>query len=590
MKHSAHMQLAAARQPRASAPGQRRCGVVLIVVLVLVVMVALAGFGFLAGMSTEYEAARLHGSLLQAQQTLASAESELAWFAGLTERERQLLGGSQHNPLLFRSRLVLPLTAAGSAASSASSVTSPLGSDAAGPAAAASQSSAATPLADGSAVDGTTVDARWRFSMVSVDHTAEQGPVLRFGLQNMSARLHLASVWRWEQATPGQGRQALLQLPGMTEEIADAILDWIDPDDVAREFGAESEYYQTLDRPYRAANALPAHLSELLYVRGVTRGHLRGAGFSGQSAFAADAVTASGSLPQPTTELGAAGLDSAGAGAMGDIAATAAAPGGVTGPGWEQLLTLHAAERNRSRRGAPRVFLNNSSLAALEQQLTGRLPDNLLRYILLARAYGVQFSGGSGTEPPTTLSTAALTPTYQLVSAADLIDSIVQLPAGAGASRVQSPLQSANPDFSSQLATLLDQTTTRVETVVSGRIHPGLAPVAVLRALPGMTPDSVSQIITVRSALEPAEQQSPGWLLTRGLLDVAAFRRVLPELTMGGDVFQTEIVVHRPTGGPLLRRNLLLDAASAPVRRVHWIDLTDEPLPFSLQQLLPPQS
>ncbi|MCA9037168.1 MAG: hypothetical protein KDA91_18655, partial [Planctomycetaceae bacterium] len=51
-----------------------RRGVVLIVVLVLVVMIAFAGFGFVSEMTTEYEATRINGDLLQAQQVMASAE------------------------------------------------------------------------------------------------------------------------------------------------------------------------------------------------------------------------------------------------------------------------------------------------------------------------------------------------------------------------------------------------------------------------------------------------------------------------------------------------------------------------------------
>ena len=53
-------------------PGGSRRGVVLIVVLVLVVMVALAGFGFLAAMSTEYEAAN------KAQLMVANLEELLS--------------------------------------------------------------------------------------------------------------------------------------------------------------------------------------------------------------------------------------------------------------------------------------------------------------------------------------------------------------------------------------------------------------------------------------------------------------------------------------------------------------------------------
>ena len=36
--------------------------------------------------------------------------------------------------------------------------------------------------------------------------------------------------------------------------VADAILDWIDKDDEAREFGAESDYYNAQTPPYSAKN------------------------------------------------------------------------------------------------------------------------------------------------------------------------------------------------------------------------------------------------------------------------------------------------------------------------------------------------
>ena len=83
-----------------------RRGVVLIVVLVLVVMLSLAGFGFLSAMSTEYEAVRLHGSLLQARQTMVSAESQLLWLSGQPRRRREILGGLTNNPNLFCGRSV----------------------------------------------------------------------------------------------------------------------------------------------------------------------------------------------------------------------------------------------------------------------------------------------------------------------------------------------------------------------------------------------------------------------------------------------------------------------------------------------------
>ena len=45
----------------------------------------------------------------------------------------------------------------------------------------------------------------------------------------------------------------LMGLPGMTDDMADAILDWIDADDTPREQGAESDFYGSLDHGYAPA-------------------------------------------------------------------------------------------------------------------------------------------------------------------------------------------------------------------------------------------------------------------------------------------------------------------------------------------------
>jgi len=59
--------------------------------------------------------------------------------------------------------------------------------------------------------------------------------------------------------------------PDEAEIIADSIIDWSDSDDLHLTNGAESEYYEGLDRPYRAKNAWFDSVEELLLVRGVTR-------------------------------------------------------------------------------------------------------------------------------------------------------------------------------------------------------------------------------------------------------------------------------------------------------------------------------
>jgi hypothetical protein len=60
----------------------------------------------------------------------------------------------------------------------------------------------------------------------------------------------------------------LLRLPGMTDDLAAAIMDWRDPDSDISNFGAENEYYLSLPQPYYCKNADFEAVEELLLVRG----------------------------------------------------------------------------------------------------------------------------------------------------------------------------------------------------------------------------------------------------------------------------------------------------------------------------------
>lgn len=537
-----------------SGGNELRYGVVLIVVLVLAIMVALAGFGFLSAMSTEYEAARLNGSMRQAKQTLASAESTLLWFGSLSKQQRKLVGGLYHNPLRFRGHLVESLAEPGAGSSSASLTSNPL-------------------LEQPASEDRGLVDDRWRFSVVAVDQTPEQNSVLRFGLKNESSKLNLNTLMKWEQATPGAGRASLMQLAGMTEAAADAILDWMDADDQAREFGAETDYYQTLDQPYRAANAVPNRLTELLFVKGVTRAMLMGTGAVGDS-----------SEPLLESESSLSLVPSIGG--NGDLSSSSEVVGGI---GWQQHLTLYSAERNLNGQGQPRIFLNSTDPVQLERQLAAVLPEEMVRYILLARVYGLTVSSErqSGVAPSAAPWASSMVAAFPIASLADLVDSTVQVSTANGVIVVQSPLLTSSPDFAPLAASLFDLTTVTAESIIFGRIHLPTASETVLRTIPGLTPELVTQIITQRATLDPAEVESMTWLLSRNVLNPAVFRRVLPELTTGGDVFQADVIVHRAIGGPMLRRNLILDAASTPARRLYWSELTDYPWPYSPELLLP---
>jgi general secretion pathway protein K len=62
----------------------------------------------------------------------------------------------------------------------------------------------------------------------------------------------------------------LFELVQINPDLVDAIVDWVDQDEVPEAAGAESPYYQTLRPSYRAANAPLQTLLELRLIKGVT--------------------------------------------------------------------------------------------------------------------------------------------------------------------------------------------------------------------------------------------------------------------------------------------------------------------------------
>lgn len=119
-------------------------------------------------------------------------------------------------------------------------------------------------------------------------------------------------------------REMLLALPGVTEQVADSILDWREPAHEPRPNGAESDYYLSLPSPYQAANRPFQTMEELRLVRGVDDGLWFGGG-------AADS------------------------------------------PGLRDLLTVLSGEENRDRQGRRRLNLNTADPGAM----TSRLGDIL---------------------------------------------------------------------------------------------------------------------------------------------------------------------------------------------------------------------
>ena len=100
------------------------------------------------------------------------------------------------------------------------------------------------------------------FTIVAPGMDEEGSPEgFRYGLVDESSKLNvnvLPIIDRFPTADGSAAQQLLLAFPGMTEEIADRILDFLDEDDDVRDFGLESDFYNGLTTPYLSL----IHISE----------------------------------------------------------------------------------------------------------------------------------------------------------------------------------------------------------------------------------------------------------------------------------------------------------------------------------------
>ena len=212
---------------------RRRRGTALFVVTIVIVLVSLTAYGFVVLMQAENRAAHLSADQIQVQLVAESGAEYLRTLLAMPRVDRDLIGGWSENPERFRDVIV--------------------DHDLSG-------------------------QRHGRFSVVSPRHSESDGSNdFQFGVECTSSRLSLSALLQWDQREPGSARLALMRLPGMSEAVADSILDWIDDDDQPREFGGESEFYLGLNPPRSPINQVPTHLDMLLAVRGVSRAELFGA-------------------------------------------------------------------------------------------------------------------------------------------------------------------------------------------------------------------------------------------------------------------------------------------------------------------------
>jgi len=494
---------------------------VLVLVLVVISLLTLACFTFSKLMLVERQAAQLSSRRAQAR-CLAESGMEMARLFVLLDKETQdEAGGWYDNQARFRG---VPV------------------------------------------VDTESGDDAGMFSIVApqmVDGIAEG---IRFGLEDESTRLNINALLAVDKAVPGGGRELLMGLPGMTEEIADAILDWIDEDDDIREFGAEVDYYSTLQPPYEPKNGQLETVEELLLVRDVTPWLL----------FGSDS-NRNGYLDANESGVeGVEGVDNS---------------DGSMDRGWAAYLTLHSAELNVNPNGEEKIDLNQSDMEELFDQLTDAFSnEEWATFIVALRQAGPY----SGTEPAQSYEGGQLDLSKKgssdLTTVLDVIGVKVQVTFEnqGNPTVLQSPFTDSPMLMNSYLPQLMDHVAVVTSPVIRGRINVNQAPRTVLAGIPGMTEEVLDQIISER-AQEPIEredyQRHETWLLSDGIVTLEEMKTLMPFITSGGSVYRAQIIGFFDRGGPSVRIETVLDAGTAPAQLLFYRDLSHLGRGYSLETL-----
>ena len=494
-----------------------RPGTLLLVVLVVIVLLTLSAYTFTTLMQTELEAAQLNSRRIQSKYLVDSGVNYARLMLSYDNPTIKEKGGLWDN-----------------------------------------EAFSAVPVS----VEEDNPNAVGRFTIIApnLDDNGNSAST-RFGLIDESSKLNLNVLPIVDNYPPGEvARELLLALPNMTEEIADAILDFLDEDDEIRELGpgAESDYYSSLNPPYKCKNGPLDSLDELLLVKGVTPELLFGNDLN-RNGILEDEERNSETALDDDMQLG-----------------------------WINYLTLYSKESNLNDEGLVRVNINGEDLEQVYEDLGSAFDEQWRLFVIMARVNGIMQASElpEGAEPVANapfidLDFDALEPTYAFGQVLDLIGTFTTLqdPASGEEIILQSPLQLLDPTLGLKIIIALDNMTTYEGPAIPGRINIMQAPRRILEGIPFLTLDVVDEIILKRHGdfelLVPEgadlNRKYETWLFTEGLIDLETMRAIMPFVCTGGDVYKAEVVGYFDDEVGTSRAEVYLDTTQPLPRILSWI-------------------
>jgi type II secretory pathway component PulK len=490
-----------------------RPGYVLFAVLIVVVVLSLVAYQYSDAMASEYRAAVRSSDALQAR---LAAISGVHYAAAILADPNSASFNLTNDPSLFSNQMV---------------------------------------------GDQTGPNGGWRFSLFNIissgDGTGTYSVV--YGLSDESAKININTLIA-QDPTGNLLYSALMLLPNMTADLADAIIDWVDPDSSVRPNGAEEDYYVALSVPYHCKNSPLNSVDELLLVKGMTPDLLYGTDRN-----------RNGVQDPNEVELG------------------------VFSRGLSEYLTCYGRELNLDSTGAQRINLNGTDAKVLSEQLTSLLGQELSDYILYYRlsgkgeAFQARLPSNKVSVPVSSLRDlvqaqidAGVPPSRRLTSTLTIVNTQIQLPAPSAQQGqptpptpvVACPINDAT-SLSNVLPLLLDKCTVSDDFEMNPRINVSNAPAEVLTALPGLTPEDVTNIIANRPG-QPSSDQTASWLVSGAKMDPVKFKNIEKYVSGRSATYRVQSVGYSgKPGGPVARVEAVIEAVQGMPRIVYFRDLTD---------------
>jgi len=513
-----------------------RRGFVLLVVTVVIILLSLAAYGYMGTMETEHRASSMFGRDVEARLAAESGIEYAASQIALKELDPTL--DVFHNPAIFHNQ----------------------------------------PMNESDNPRGQV-----RFSIIVPNGTGIAAGSPRAGLMTENSKFNINRLMEFENDTDDDTDPylAISFIPNMTEDICNAILDWIDSDEEARIGGAESTTYQGLAVPYSARNAPMESIDELLQIQGIT-----------PALFYGEDANRNGMLdPGEDDNAESLPLDNA---------------DGILNIGFRDYFTVSSRERNTVPGGDKKININNGIVAEMFDLLEEEFDTQTATFITAYRMTGDQ-NADSMAQGKLTIEQQQVVdwiaknisdgqlgqvtrggidliepPKSQFRSIYDLIDAQVQIEINGAQTTLPSPWTSDPGTLLSTLPELEEKLTVLNDEFIDGRININQSPREILLVMPDMTETIADAILMARPPIEAggmseammANRISPVWLLAEGLVDLATFKRLGPWLTTGGDVYSFQAIGHFDQGGPSTRLEAMIDATKLPPRVIFQRDLT----------------